>query len=268
MLLENGEFDINSTFTYDRDWADELFFELLANNKRILETAKANGLEEEFYKAQNIFKDRANLYDPYANQEDDEVKTNKYYATYDSMYDYVPLKNLWGQEKPFVFSEAFDKVAATFGTKRNYVDKVIIAPYFVPLASDKIGMALTNLDNKIEFEWNDDNPLVLISKIVPYLTAVQPLLDGNHRASHAMLQYYLGKAELPAILRNKHLQEHYEAYTNFEKEAITTGSIDDLIAYYYYNILERQTQICKELGFNPDNVLTSKLKSIPDKEIV
>ena len=55
MLLENGEFDTKSDFIYDKDWADELFVTLLANSNNLLEYAKQNSLEEEFYKTQNIF---------------------------------------------------------------------------------------------------------------------------------------------------------------------------------------------------------------------
>lgn len=270
MLLENGKFDINSNFTYDKSWADDIFYELLENNRKIYEYAKAHNLENKLDKCFNVFKERAERYDPYnENQQDEEeVKTDKYFSVYNSMYEYKPLKNLWGQEKPFSFTNEFDRVASTFGLKRNLIDKAIITPYFVPLDSDEITNALFNLERRLEFEWQAENPLAIISKIVPYITAVQPLVDGNHRASHAMIQYYLGKTGLPSITRNKHLKEHYEAFTNFEKDAILTGNINDLIAYYYYNVLERQEQICSELGALPQDVLTSKAHSTPDKEIV
>lgn len=267
MLLQNGEFDLNTEFTYDKAWSDEIFCQLIENQKSIHEYAVAHNLEDEYNENMNIFKKRAENYDPFANQEDDEVKTDRYFNTYNSMYEYQPYRNLWGEEKPFSFYDEFCRVSKTFGIDRSLADKVVMAPYFVPLASDKIVAALTKLQHNIENVWKDDNCIVLIAKIVPYVTAIQPLLDGNHRASHAMIQYYLGKAGLPSIKRNKHLKEHYLGYSIFEKNAIVNGDINDLIAYYYYNVLERQEDLCKKLGIEPKNILKSDIYCVDDQEI-
>lgn len=267
MLLENGEFDLNTEFTYDKKWSDELYKQLIANQKNIHEYAISNNLENEYNKSLNCFKERAERYNPYANQEDEEVKTDRYFNTYNSMYEYQPKRNLWGEEKPFSFLDEFTRVSKTFGIERSLTDKLVMAPYFVPVANHKINDALSRLQFNIEFKWNNDNYLVLIAKIIPFITAIQPLLDGNHRASHSMIHYYLGKAGLPSIKRNKHLEEHFLGYSIFEKNAIINNDLNDLIAYYYYNILERQEQMCKTLGINPREVLKSDIYCIEDKEI-
>jgi len=267
MLKANGQFDLNTKFVYDKEWSDEIYQQLLDNQKAIKNYAIQHKLEDIYNDNVNVFQKRADAFDPYANQEDEEVKTNRYFNAYNLMYKYTPYKNLWGQEKPFIFNEEFERVSKFFGINRGIANKVVTTPYFVPIEPENISSALTQLGIKIDFEWNNDNALVLMSKIVPYITAIQPLLDGNHRASHAMIHYYLGKAGLPSILRKKHLKEHYLGYSIFEKNAIVNDDINDLIAYYYYNILERQEQLCNLLGVEPKQILRSEIYSVPDEEI-
>ena len=267
MLKQNGEFDLNTKFTYDKEWSDEIYQQLLDNQNAIREYAEKHNLQKEYLDSVNVFKQRAEQYDPFADQEDEEMKTNRYFYTYNLMYEYTPSRNLWGQEKPFIFNEELEKISKTFGISRAMANKVVTTPYFVPVSPENISSALTQLACKIEFEWNNDNPLVLVSKIIPCVTAIQPLLDGNHRASHAMIHYYLGKAGLPSITRKKHLKEHYLGYSIFEKNAIINDDINDLIAYYYYNILERQEQICQTLGVDHKTILKSQIYCVPDEEI-
>ena len=268
MLNSYGEFDLNTEFVYDKEWADELYQTLLTNQEIIKTYVKEHNLVKEYRNSMNLFRERAKRYNPYLNQEDDEVKTDRYFYVYTSMYEYKPKTNLWGQAKPFSFYEEVERVSKTFGLNRSLAGKEVRTPYFNPIASDKINGALGILGANVEFVWNNDNPLVLISKIVPTLTAIQPLVDGNHRTSHAMIQYYLGKAGLPAIARNKHLKEHYKAYTIFEREAIVNDDINDLIAYYFYNIAERQEQICKELGISPNMIFNGRKFCVEDELIL
>ena len=268
MLNSYGEFDLNTEFVYDKEWADDLYQTLLTNQDIIRTYVKENGLLKEYRDSMNVFKKRAKKYNPYLNQEDDEVKTNRYFYIYDSMYEYKPKTNLLGQAKPFSFYEEVERVSKTFGVNRALVGKEIRTPYFNPISSDRIHGALGNLGANVEFVWNNDNPFVLISKIVPTLTAIQPLVDGNHRTSHAIIQYYIGKAGLPAIERNKHLKEHYKAYTLFEREAIVNNDINDLIAYYFYNIAERQEQMCRELGISPKSILSGRTVCVEDELIL
>lgn len=268
MLDKEGRFDLNTEFTYDKEWADEMYQVLINNQKLIKKYVKENDLIKQYNASMNIFKTRAKNYNPYANQEDDEVKTDRYFYIYDSMYNYQPKKNLWGKEKPFVFQEEMERVSATFGVSRALSKKEIVTPFFTPIESDKIGVALNKLSANVEFVWNNDNPLALISKIVACITAIQPLNDGNHRTSHAMIQYYIAKAGLPSIERNKHLREHYIAYTKFERNAIRSGDINDLIAYFFYNILERQEQMCVELGSSPKEILNGRTFCVSDEKIL
>lgn len=278
LVGESGEFDLETTFIYDKEWSDILFHELLANQAAIKAYASQSPDLQKLYDENiNVFQKEADKYDPYAeNQQDENFKTAKYSYVYSSMYNFTPSRDLFGREKPFNFIEEFERISTTFGVDRSRADITVTTPYFVPIAPQNIKPALLRLADKLEFEWNNDNPLVIISKMVPYITAIQPLNDGNHRASHAMLQYYLGKAGLPSILRKKGLNEHYNAYTLFEKNAIVGSSlngnengnnIDDLIAYYYINVLERQEELCHILGVDPRMILVSKTRSAPDEPI-
>lgn len=268
LLRKGGEFDLNTQFNYDEQWANEIYQQLLDNQKAIKNYAQHNETLQKIYDDNlNVFQTEADKYDPYAeNQLDDNVKTSKYFYTYTSMYKHVSPKDLFGREKPFDFLNEFSRVSKTFGIDRSLSKTVVTTPYFIPTSPEQINNALLRLANRIEFEWNNDNPLVLISKMVPFITAIQPLSDGNHRASHAMLQYYLGKAGLPSILRKKDLREHFQGYSIFERNAIENDTIDDIIAYYWYNVLERQEQICEMLvKENQDHLLKTIINENKEK---
>ena len=267
MLKPNGEFDLNTKFEYDKEWANEIYQELIDNQKAIQDYAASNNLEEKYLNSMNILKKRALQYDAYAEQTDEMILC-KYFNAYNLMYEYTPSKNLWGEEKPFDFKNEFERISKIFGINRALANKVVTTPYLVPVAPENITAAITVLGSKVDFEWNKDNVLVLASKITAYLTAIQPLIDGNHRTSHAIIHYYLGKAGLPSILRKKHLEEHCLGFSIFEKRAIVNDDLNDLIAYFYYNILERQREICFSLGVSPEQIIKSLIPCTEDQEIV
>lgn len=267
MLKENGEFDLSTNFKYDKEWADEIFKGLLTNQKNIYEYAVSNNLEDKYFKNLNILKKKADQYDPYADQEDEDVITCKYFNAYNLMYEYVPSKNLWGEEKPFVFKDEFERISKFFGVNRALANKVVTTPYLVPTPPENITAAITVLSSKVEFDWKNDNPLVIASKISSYITAIQPLMDGNHRTSHAIIHYYLGQAGLPSILRKKHLQEHCLGFSVFEKRAIVEDDLNDLISYFYYNIAERQNELCLSLGVQPEHILENYFPCSKDNDI-
>ena len=254
MLKENGEFDLNTKFEYDAELIDMFYQDLVNNQKAIYDYAIANGLEDTYNKNMNILKKPASKYDPYAEQTD-EMELYKYFNAYNLMYEYTPARNLWGEEKPFDFKDEFERISKVFGINRAIANKMVTTPYFVPIAPENITAAITVLASKVDFEWSNDNVLVLASKITAYLTAIQPLMDGNHRTSHAMIHYYLGKAGLPSILRKKHLQEHCLSFSIFEKRAILDNELTDLAIYFYYNILERQCELCKSLGVDHNSII-------------
>ena len=252
MLIKDGDmrgcFDMKAPFKYDKEQANLLYYDLLADQIKIEGWAKANGKLEEYKKAMNLFADMASKFDALANNSGGKNLTAKYANAYNELYTYVPRTNLWGEEKPFDFLQEFDRYSKVFGVPRNLAKKEITTPYFVPTPSDRITSELAQLGYDLSETWKDDNPLVKLSKMEVCLTAIQPLTDGNHRTSHAFIQYYLGRAGLPSINRNKHLKEHYESFLMFEKDAILNSNLGNLIMYYYYNIRERQEAICKKIG--------------------
>lgn len=259
MLIQDGEmrgcFDIKAPFQYDKEQSNLLYYDLLADQKKIESWAKNNGKLEEYNKAMNLFAEMAAKYDPLANNESGKGLTSKYANAYNELYTYVPHTNLWGEEKPFDFLTEFSRYSKVFGIPRNLAKTEITTPYFVPTPCEDINRMMSHLAYNLAEGWNDDNNLVKLAKMEVCLTAIQPLTDGNHRASHAFIQYYLGRSGLPSINRNKHLKEHYESFLIFEKEAILNSKIGNLIMYYYYNIRERQEDICKKIGAPVHNLI-------------
>ena len=259
MLIQDGEmrgcFDIKAPFKYDKEQSNLLYYDLLADQKKIESWARNNGKLEEYNKAMNLFANMAAKYDPLANNETGKGLTSKYANAYNELYTYVPHTNLWGEEKPFDFLQEFSRYSKVFGIPRNLAKKEITTPYFVPTPCEHINRMMSHLAYNLAEGWKDDNNLVKLTKMEVCLTAIQPLTDGNHRTSHAFIQYYLGRAGLPSINRNKHLKEHYESFLMFEKDAILNSNLDNLIMYYYYNIRERQEEICKKIGVRVNSLI-------------
>ena len=198
----------------------------------------------------------AEEYNPYVTDTEENL-TRKYAYIYTSMYDHKNT-DIFGREKPFEFLPEFTRYCTAFGIQRSLSGNLITTPYFIAPDSSEINSLMTTLWYKIDFEWQNDNTLAKLSKIQACISAIQPLNDGNHRAGHAMAQYYLGQSGLPAIVRKKFLEEHNLAFSIAEKTAIVDSDLNDLILYNFYNILERQHEICDELNIPQDKIFAGK----------